>query len=399
MNIKIKVLIILVVLLFQMIFITGCWSSREVEDLAISNLFGVDQVTENGIDKWQISIKMSNPIGQKQSVSQSDKISGVQEILWRGTGLTIEDAISDCVEHSSGIPLYGHIRAIIFGEKVAKEKIAVFIEAAMQYWEISPRIYFIVTKGEAYNILQAEPTLGVSLSKQVSQMCDRISEKHGAAVGVTLREISARILSPDRDGVLPQLKVSYPGKKDSKVTGLNKTIFLEGFGVFRGDNLVGWLDLEEARGYLFIAKKLAGENIYLPANHNGKWFTYLIVASKSKIKTQLTRGDKLKVRITIQTQGSMGDAGKDVGPEDIEWMESSAAETIRKLAIKAIDKSKEYDADYLGIIQNLHRHDLDAWQKVKSHWREIFQNAEVEVEVKSKIVNTGQLLQFRLQKH
>ena len=93
----------------------------------------------------------------------------------------------------------------------------------------------------------------------------------------------------------------------------------------------------------------------------------------------------------------MGEPGRH-GPEDIEGMEAAAAETIRDLALKAIAKAKEYDADYLGIMQKLHRTDLAAWQKVQPHWRETFRDAEIEVEVQAKIVSKGQLVKFEPQK-
>jgi len=388
----------ILILLFLIFLTTGCWNSREVEDLALVPINGFDRVTENGIDKWLYSVRIISPVGERQQGDQSAEKSG-EEIFWQGTGASMQDASVALLQHSPRSAFYGHLECGIIGERAAREGIADIIKLSMQYWEVNPRMYYLVVKGDAYNVLQTEPELVPTLAKQVTQMADKTAETLGLSKGVPLREIAAVILSPDRDGVLPQIKIVPEEKRNAGSSGPGKTVVLDGLAVIRGDKLVGWLNREETRGYLLITQKLSGVNIMLPVKQDGQWFTYPVGASKSKIEPKLIAGNKLQVRITIQTQGVLVEAGKlSLNPAELEKMEASAAETIRELALKAIGKAQEYDADFLGIMQELHRHDPAAWQKIQPHWRETFRDAEVEVEVTSKIASTSALSEFQLQK-
>jgi spore germination protein KC len=253
-------------------------------------------------------------------------------------------------------------------------------------------LYIIATRGEAYRVLQARPAISKMLSKEIEMMTEKTSKKLGKSADVTLKRLSADLLSPDRDAVLPQIKLVLPKEeKDTEEGETKQSVLLEGLAVFRGDKLTGWLNADETRGYLFIAEKLSATHIYLPVQLNGQWFSYTIGMSKSKVKPELS-GDQLRIRVSIETQGSIMESGNsNMTPEDIDQMEIAAAEAIQELAFKAIDKAKEYDADFLGLMQKLHRSDLTAWEKIKPDWREYFQNADIEVEVKASITNAGQI--------
>lgn len=47
----------------------------------------------------------------------------------------------------------------------------------------------------------------------------------------------------------------------------------------------------------------------------------------------------------------------------------------------AVDKSKEYDADFLGFSEKLHRTNLVTWEKLGQGWRDSFREADVEIVV------------------
>jgi spore germination protein KC len=208
----------------------------------------------------------------------------------------------------------------------------------------------------------------------------------GTSYGVILSDFLAWLTSPDRDAVAAQIKVIPPQEG-----GKEKSVLIEGLGVFRDDKLVGWLNKEETTGYLLIAQKITKGKTAIPVKVGEKVITYFVGISKSKIEPMVT-GDKLSFRVTIKTQGEVAESnGIELSSEDIEKVEKSAGETIRGLAEKTIEKAKEYKSDFLGFTEKLHRSNLEEYQKLGAHWREAFSEADVEVVVDAKIIRTGKI--------
>lgn len=387
---KLKPFIAITLVLYLTFLTTGCWDSREVENLAIFTMLGIDRVTENGVDQWQVSARVMHIGSRKQGDEQAGGKGGGKEVLWKGTGTTIQAAFANIVVRSPRSPYYAHTSVYILGERVVKEKLVEWLEDSKRYYEVRPHAYFMVCKGEAFKVLQAGPEISPTLSKEVFEMNRQTIRRNGFSLDVTFARFAAWLMSPDREAVLPEIKVMNPQEhKGAEASGPDKSIAIEGLGVFRGTKLVGWLNREESLGSQLIMENLSRGTIFLPVDVNGRKFTYMIQRSKHKVKSSLT-GDKLAVQVTIETQGSVSDPEEEtINVEELSRLEDAAAEKIRELAFQAVDKAKEYDSDFLGFSEKLHRTNPSAWEEIEPHWRESFQEAEVDVEVKAKILNTG----------
>jgi spore germination protein KC len=157
------------------------------------------------------------------------------------------------------------------------------------------------------------------------------------------------------------------------------------------------LNREESLGSLLLMDNLSG-TIFLPVEIDGAMFTYVINKSNPKLKAGLADA-KLSIRVSIETQGSVADPNEvNISTEEMSRLEAAAGDKIRDIALKAIDKAKEYDSDFLGFTEKLHRTNPSEWQQIEPHWRDSFHEADVDVEVKAKIVDTGksgQKLKFK----
>lgn len=386
---KLRTLISITLVLCLTFLTSGCWDSREVENLAIFTMLGIDWVTENGVDQWQVSARVMRIGGQNQGNEKSGTKGGSQEILWKGTGSTLQEAFANIVVRSPRNPFYGHVSLYIIGERVAKEKLVEWQENNKRWFDVRPRVYLMVTKGEAFQVLQAGPEISPALSKEILEMNKQTIRQNGYSKDVTSARFTAWLMSPDREAVLPEIKVIYPKEqKGAEVSGPDKSVAIEGLGVFRGTKLVGWLNREENLGSQLLMDNLSG-TIFLPVEIDGAMFTYVINRSNPKLKAGLA-GEKLSIQVSIETQGSVADPNEvNISTEEMSRLEAATGDKIRDLALTAIDKAKEYDSDFLGFTEKLHRINPSAWQQIEPHWRDSFQEADVDVEVKAKILDTG----------
>jgi spore germination protein KC len=381
---RLCVLLLLFSTLFLSTFSSGCWSSREVENMAIVTSMGFDLVSENGEDEWQISQKMLSPVGKKGSEQSPQK--GGSEKLLIGKGATQQEAIIESVSRISRWPFWGHLSITVIGERAARQGIQPFADLAARYWETRPRMFVTVARGEALKVLEAEPEVETTLAKEARTLAEQKVQSTGNSYGVILSDFLAWLTSPDRDAVAAQIRLIPPQEG-----GKGKSVLIEGLGVFRDDKLVGWLNKEETTGYLLIAQKITRGKTAIPVKVGEKVITYFVGISKSKIVPMVT-GDKLSFRVTIKTQGEVAESnGIELSSEDIEKVEKSAGETIRGLAEKTIEKAKEYKSDFLGFTEKIHRSNLAEYQKLGEHWREAFSEADVEVVVDAKIIRSGKI--------
>lgn len=383
---RISLLSFLSILLLTLLT-SGCWSSKEVQNLAIITSVGIDRISESGQDQWQVSARMIQSNTQGGGGGQPTGSS--QEVLMKGKGITIEDAISDVAKRLPRQPYYAHISTAIIGERAARENTEDIVELLTRFVEIRPRVNLLVASGDAFPILQAQPEMSKVNSKETESMATSTAKTAGLSGNVNLSEFAQWLLSPDKDAVLPEIKLIQPTEKAE--ASVSKTQIIEGLGVFRGTRLVGWLNKQETLGYLFITQKLSTAEFRLPVKKDDQWFTYFIAKTQSKIEPQLI-GDKLSYQIQIDTVGSIVDSGGlELTAETIPEVEDYCAESIRELAFQTIRQAKDYNSDFLGCSEKLHRYEPAVWQEIAPYWRDSFRAANIEVTVTAKIENTGKI--------
>ncbi len=380
---RLCILVLLFSTLFLSTFSSGCWSSREVENMAIVTLMGFDLVTENGVDKWQLSQRMLSPADRETGGDQSTKRGAVEKLLI-GTGMTQQEAIIESVSRISRWPFWGHLSISVIGERAARQSIQPFADLAARYWEVRPRMFVTVARGEALKVLKGEPEVEKTLSKEIKNLAEEKVQSVGTSYGVILSDFLGWLTSPDRDAVATQIRPISPQEG-----GQGKSVLVEGLAVFRGDKLVGWLNKEETTGYLLITQKITRGKTAIPVKVGEKLISYFVGNSKSKIEPVVS-GDRLSFRVSIKTLGEVAESnGIELPPEEIEQVEKNSGETIKELAENTIAKAKEYNSDFLGFTEKLHRSNLAEWQKLGARWREAFSEADVEVVVDAKVIRTG----------
>jgi spore germination protein KC len=374
------------VLILALLMVSGCWDSKEVENLAITTLVAWDRITENGVDQWQITTRILNMAGN-QGGGEGGQKPGASEILIKGKGLTAQEAFLDITKRLPSRIFYQHSAAMIIGERAAKEDLPNILSNVMRFPGTRYRNFILVSRGEAFRSLQAQPELVSLLSKEVRMLANRTAEQEGASERVTILDFARRTLREDRDTILPEIQI-YLAEEGEKTA--SPTVLLEGLGVIRKTKLVGWLNPEESLGYLLVTGKSQDSEIPISTTYGGNILvSYFLTGHKSEIESELIEG-KPRFIIKIKADGVVHEINAPVlGIEEIPLLEEAASKRIQEIVWKTISKSKEYDADFLGLNENLHRYHLSDWKEIESHWRDFFQDADIEVEVEAKVRNFG----------
>jgi len=382
------------ILLSLLLFCSGCWSSKEVETLAFVTLSSFDYTQINGQDVWTAAtlvLGTQGSQGQNQGKESGPKVNTEQLIT--GQGPTMQAAIRNYSAKLSTVPFYGYATGFILGEEAAKEKAPEIIEHYARFPQTRPRDIILVAKGEAKEILKTGGTMNQLFSEETSQFIDLKATNTGKSYGMYFYKFVSWLTSNDRDAVLPQIKI-MPLESDNKESEANpktEASIIEGLGVFQSGHLVGWLDQEQTLGFLLLTQKINKGPISIPVQKDGTMFNYFLSSSTYKVKPVVTNGE-ISYQVTIQTKGEIDENnGLRLTKEDIEQLEFVANEKLKKIATATVKQAKTYKADFLGFSEKLHHKDPKTFHALGSEWREAFVNANVEINVKAKIISTGRL--------
>jgi len=382
-------------IIFLQVLCIGCWDQRDINNVAIITVLGFDRITdEDGVDKWQVStLVMQAGKAETGGGGGGGTGSGSKpEIVWRGKGLTIFEAIRDFTKRSPRVPFFGDAYSVIIGERAAREELLEIIDYLNRLRQQRPGTFIMVTKGDAASLFEAEPEASISVSRQLKELAENNANSTGIARGVSLLDFTANLLSSDRDPAAPELRMINPKEKRAgDLAGPAKAVLVEGLGLFKDAKLVGWLDKEETIGYNLITHKIDNGDIAIRVMREGKWFTYIAEKSKPKIKVTLSE-DTLEVKLTINLKGIISEAnGVDIAAKEIESLEQTISEQIAQMILKTIETVRGYESDCLGFSEELHRYNPKDWDKIKPHWRKTFLDAKIDIQVNASVENTGRL--------
>ncbi|MDA8441182.1 MAG: Ger(x)C family spore germination protein [Peptococcaceae bacterium] len=395
MNQRLRALALLLLIICSS-FIPGCWSRKEIEDLAIVTLLGVDKVAgqnNQGQDVWQVSAKVLQPQPATQSgggnngATSTGGGAGVgQALLFKGTGATLQEATRDLMIRSPRFIFLGYVSGLIVGEKAAREGVAQIVDLQARFRQFRLRTYILVTPGEAFDVLQAHPEVDDTLAKEIQGLEENKVDRIGISCGIDSNQFIQTLLSPDRDPVAGEIYVVKP--QEDPTVAVDKAVVIKGLAVFHGDKLVGWLNKKETFGYI-VNCGVNSAMIPITVIDGDKVATYLIGKVESKIEAKVTGGE-INYRVKVKTWGEV-DEVKDiqVTPEALAKIEQMASATVRSCVLATIDKSRQLNADILGFTQQLHRTELTTWQTLGPTWRDSWREADIEVEVDARVIQSG----------
>lgn len=392
--------VILLLFIILTLLNAGCWSRREVEELAITGAVAFDKVTtEDGRDKYRVAMLIFKP-GQMGGGAQQK--GGVVSLApyWILTALgdNLYDAGTNLFTRSPRICFVAHSDVIIIGDRLAREDgISSVMDLILRKREFRLRSYLFFIKGEALKALEAVPELEPTLSQELVRMTEKALPTESKAYVADVKEFANSLLSDGRDAVSGKIEVFPVPEKLPSPAGKQQpenSVRLTGAAVFRGSKLAGWLSDEEAKGLLYVTNKAKGGIIplKLPGSKQGD-FAFEMIRARTKIIPLIQNGN-ISIRMEVKTEGNVGivaDRAPIDKPEEIKKMEKIVSSEIKRIIQKTVRKSQALETDIFGFGDTVHRKYPRVWKEIRKEWREIYPYLPVEIKVEAKIRGTGMI--------
>lgn len=375
--------------LLSLVLLSGCWSRRELNELAIILGMGI----EKSGNQYLISVQVVDP---KEVATQKGGSGSAPVILYTATGDTLSEAIRKVMTPRVLYP--AHLRVLVIGEELAREGITEPLDLFSRARQVRPDFFVLVARGQkAEDILKVLTPLEKLPSNSIMRMLERLEITWAPTIGVTLDELLSDLSSEGKNPAIGGIRVRGDKEIASEKANIEKAnpyalLQLSGIAAFdRSGKLVGWLSEEESKGLNYILGNVQQTLGIVPCPEGGK-MALRSVRAESKIKGHVEKG-KPRIDVEVQVESDIEEVLCSIDimrTESIAQLEKIAEKNLQELMEASIRKAqKSYRSDIFGFGEAINRADPVYWEERKSDWNQIFPQLTVNVKTDVKIRRTG----------
>lgn len=166
---------------------------------------------------------------------------------------------------------------------------------------------------------------------------------------------------------------------------------LNGYALFDGDRLAGFLDGDISRGLNVLTNDIKNSNITVKFK-DGSGVGLEIIKCESKIEPCF---DPLSVSINVSVKSNLLEyhSVNPLNAQDIVYLENQQSRLICDEIATAIECMQQLGSDPARIMDSFYHKDPVKWQAMQSDWKELFSSLNFSIRVNSQIQNTYELSQ------
>lgn len=388
----------LLLLVAVLVNLSGCWSRKETENLAIVSAIGLDKVDIEGQQKWRVTIQIVRPSEMGGRGGQQKGQDSGKKPFWvaSSVGQTIEDALINMKTRSPRRLFLAHTNVVVLGERAAREGVQEVLDFFIGERDIRLRAWVLTTKGQALDVLRAGPEMERLPIREMVGLITNTQPVASKAYVVTVKDFVNQLIAPGRDAAASRIEVFTPVEQLSSgdaEDGAQPTVRLAGAAVFKKDRLAGWMGDQETRGFLYVINKAEGGVIPLESDKQGEENTsFMMTRSRCRITPKIQDG-RVTFNLDIKTEGDLEEVPCGViNPKKIDFLEKKVSRKIKASVEEAIRlNQQEHQADIFGFGQRLYQKFPQVWKAIEKDWDDIYPTVEVSVKVSAMIRRTGMI--------
>ncbi|CAM3684444.1 Ger(x)C family spore germination protein [Marinicrinis lubricantis] len=388
-----------VALLIIMILLvtTGCWSRRELNELALVVGLSIDAAPNNQFD---VMVQVVIPSQISTQDTGGGRGGGQTTVTsYEARNKSIFEAFREMKTSAPRRLYFSHLRILILGNDLAEKGIANALESLTRDPEFRSDFYVAIARDhKASDYLKIMTQLEQIPANKLFDSLELAQRIWSEAHAITGNELINDMISLGKEAAITTLSMTgskEQGMKPANVELIDPPVRMKfrGLAALRRDKVVGYLDTNESRGYNYITN-----NVHISAkNHlcpeQSDYWVLEVRSAKSKIKTQINQGLPTAT-IKIEMEGDISEyrCKEDLtNPKTINTLEQINDEEIEKMIMKSVKKAQSLRSDIFGVGENIHKQHPKVWKQLKSDWPSIFSDMKFEIECSTTIQRTGTL--------
>ncbi len=367
----VKFLPLMIIFLLTTFITSGCWNYREINEMSIIAGAAVDYDIEN--DLFVLTAELIYP-------SASEREIRVLSEIVTDTGKNFFDAVRTMIRRSGVKLFWGHVKILVISENIANDekRLLSVIDFLYRDAEIRNDINLIIAKDKnPREILETDIKVENITSfylKDAFENEESISKYHAVPLWKFVDNLNSK-------GISPTLPAVTTIKQKDKIIGQ-----ILGSGVFKGGKMVGYIDGDETKSYMFIIGELKGGVLVVDKYIEDDFsrVTLEIIRNKTNV-TPIYSDDKLIMNIEIEVSVIISEIQGQTNFMDEKYtksLEDKAQKQLKNEVDSLIKKvQKDFQADIFGFGAIIESEMPNLWNEVKYNWPEYFKELETQTNV------------------
>lgn len=357
----------ILVLLFFIFSLTGCYDYKELNNLAIISGIALDY--DNVENKYKLTFEILNDDKVAENIENNKKTYYVN-----GKGKSVTDAFNNTTLEINKIPYYAHIKTLIISEDIAENHAEDFIDYFLRNSYINNMFYVVVAKDyEAGKILKSTTTENKIISQSIYTLLENSALGNSISIKVNFEDYVSLHVNPMQDIYLPT------------VTLENEKLKLQGIAIFSENKIKEILNYDETQTLNILINE--NKNAYYEFkcdDDENKYSSIDIYSQKIDYKI-----NKNKLEITAQLMAKVDENQCDYNLKDKDTylkLQKDFNKIINKDFEKLLNKLQDNKSDILGINYKYYKDNNKTLN---------FKNLEVDITTKVSLNKNGLIFEVK----
>ncbi len=388
-------LLVFITFAFSLI-LTGCWSQKELTDLAIISVLGID-LAEDG--RLIGTLQIINPGNVAGGLQGGGGTQGPPVTIYTSTGDSVTELSRSASRKISRSLYYAHTNLLVISEDLAKNQdISTILDAIERDAEFRITADVVIARGvKASDLVKVLTPIDKIPANKVIKTLKFSEQQWGEFMSTSVQDTIKDLASPGKEPVITGFNLYGDAEEGKKVEGTQATepvtsLGATGLATIKNGKLLGWLEGEKARGTVWVLDKIKQTAIGIDYKGQKESIIYQVIRQKTKVSGTVQKG-KPKITINIAAEGDIGETKVPINltdPNVLLSLEKKLDKEIKKEITMAITEAQKNKADIFGFGQSIHRSYPKEWKKLQKEWDSVhFADLEVEVNVEAYIRRTG----------
>ncbi|WP_332692606.1 Ger(x)C family spore germination protein [Halalkalibacter lacteus] len=366
-----------------LIFLSGCWNSLELTDLAYVMGVGIDQTEEGQIE---LTTQMYSPT-QTVGAQGGSSTEGRTYFSVITKDESVFEAIRDIPLHVGRKAQWSHMRIILIGEEFArKNDISDVLD--FFYRDHEPRFlsHVIITKGRTSDYWNIKPFIEKTTAQQL-----RTIQESGTAFSSKSKETRILDLALQLNYQLKLATVPYIERTNQTPESVVST----GLAIVSDGKMHDRISTADVHNLLILTDDYNSGTIEYPCQdkenqQKNRSDTLEVTQLKTKLSPNFSESPPT-IHFSTKVEGHIGEFQCSTMATDEERQKLQVhIENALKTQLEAfITYLQDEKLDVIGIGNTLYRKDPKLWEKQKENWEQIFSEIKFEIDVEIIIKSTG----------
>lgn len=375
----------IIISLFLLFFISGCWNYNELNDYAIATGMSIDYVD----NKYLVSFLISN--SKKKDSSSTN--AQYQSVLFSGEGETIYEAWKDVGLISPKQIYIGHLNSIVVSEEVAKQGLYDCLEFLLEDPQSKKNFDIVLAKDNlAKDVLKITTPMTDFSSQTISENIKSTNKLQGRVVEKSFNDIIYELINDGIDTSINGFTVVGDVEEGESLDNLESTepkayIKIDNLAIFKDDKLVAWANKDQSRGINIINNDVI--ELYLITEcGDGK-----VGVKTQKLNTE-TKVSKDKISINTSGIALINEVTCNIDledPENIKKLEDDFNKQIKDFIEEGFTFAQSYESDVFGFGLALYQNNVKDYESID--WYNVYKEIKPEIKVDISIKSSGALQQ------